>query len=307
MSLIEFLGLNINLEFLTRIAIPIAILLFTFIFAKLANQVWKNIFQKRKQFGKMDSTQIIFVRRFSIALIYLLGIVAAMLQIPALRSLSLSLFAGAGILAAIIGFASQKAFSNLISGIFIALYEPFRVGDKIQLKNYFGTVTDINLRHTTMRTVDHKFIIVPNSIMGENEIENFSIEDQRILNFVDIPVSYEADIDKARIIIGEEARKHPYFLDYKYEHELLGAEEKVKIKLTDFKDSALNLRLYIWTSNFSNGIKLKEDLNEHIRNRFANEGIEIPYPYRNIVYKSSSEKKGKKKASKKVKYKRKKR
>ena len=85
-------------------------------------------------------------------------------SIPSLKNLGTALFAGAGVMAAVKGFASQAAFSNIISGVFVILFKPFRVGDIVQLTNGLkGKVTDITFRHTVIKDYENRRIIIPNS------------------------------------------------------------------------------------------------------------------------------------------------
>lgn len=91
-----------------------------------------------------------------------------------------TLFAGAGIFAAIIALASQQALSNIISGIFIVISKPFRVGDYIELSIlHRGTVEDITLRHTVIRDIQNNRIIVPNSKINSETIVNYHLNDER--------------------------------------------------------------------------------------------------------------------------------
>lgn len=146
---------NINEEMLIeigiRIGIVLAILIVTLILAKLI----KKAMGKKEHFLKMDATQYKFLSHFFSGLVYFFGILLALYSIPTLRGLATSIFAGSGVLAIIIGFASQQAFANIVTGIFIAVFKPFRLGDRIRFvdKDVIGIVEDITLRHTVVRTL----------------------------------------------------------------------------------------------------------------------------------------------------------
>jgi len=71
------------------------------------------------------------------------------------------MLAGAGILAVAVGFASQAALSNIISGVFVVIFKPFRVGDRLKINELTGVVEDITLRHTVIRDLENKRIIIP--------------------------------------------------------------------------------------------------------------------------------------------------
>ena len=121
---------------------------------------------------------------------------------PSLRALGTTIFAGAGIFAAIIGFASQQAFSNIIGGIFIVIFKPFRVGDLIEIGVASkGTVEDITLRHTVIRDFENKRIVIPNSAISSETILNSHLKDGRINRRIEFRVFLDTDIDRAIEII----------------------------------------------------------------------------------------------------------
>ena len=207
-------------------------------------------------------------------------------------SLSVSLFAGAGILAVVIGFASQHAFANIVSGIFIVIFKPFRVGDRITIgTDVRGVVEDINLRHTIIRNFENKRIIVPNSIISNEKIENASIGDEKICRFVEFGISYDSNIDKAMKIMEKEALKHPLHIDNRSDEEKEKNDPIVRVRVIGFADSSVNLRAWVWAKDSPDAFTLGCDLNKSIKERFDKEGIEIPFPYRTIVYKKDLQKK----------------
>lgn len=269
--------------------VVLLILIFTVITAKLV----RKVLSRKERLMGMDKTRYKFLTHFFTGLIYFVGILLALYSIPSLRGLSTSIFAGSGVLAIIIGFASQQAFSNIVGGIFIAVFKPFRLGDRIKFvgKDFIGVVEDINLRHTVIRTFDQKRIVVPNSVISSEILENANIVDQKILKFFEIGISYDSDIDKAMAIIKEEALKHPLYLDNRTEEDIAENVEPVRVKVIGFGDSSVNLRAYIWTKDPVDAYNLACDLNKSVKERFDSEDIEIPFPYRTLVYKKDVEKK----------------
>jgi small-conductance mechanosensitive channel len=268
-----------------RVGVVLAILIVTVILAKMV----KKTMSKKDHFVKIDNTQYKFLSHMITGFIYFFGLLLAIYSVPALRGLATSIFAGSGVLAIVIGFASQQALSNVVGGIFIAIFKPFRLGDRIRLvgKDFIGIVEDVTLRHTVIRTFDYKRIIIPNSVISTELLENADIVDQRTQKFFDIGISYDSDIDKAVQIIKEEALKHPGFLDNRTEAETADNEEPVKVRVIGFGDSSVNLRAYIWANNPTDAFVLGCDLNKSVKERFDNEGVEIPFPYRTLVFKNS--------------------
>jgi small-conductance mechanosensitive channel len=284
---------------LGRAIIVISIILFTLIVASIVKRLLSRSFRKSSKILKVDPTQFVLLKHVISGGIYLIGFGIAIYMIPSLRNLSYSLLAGAGVLAVVIGFASQQAFSNIISGVFIAIFKPFRVDDRIKVGQMpVGIVEDITLRHTVIRNFMNKRIIIPNSVISDEVIENYNLVDERICEYVEFGISYDSDVDKAINIIQEESVKHKYFFDIRTPEEKKQGEEQVKVKVMSYGDFTVNLRTYVWTENPHNAFILRTDLNKSIKARFDREGIEIPFPYRTIVYKKDIEDKERKKKRK---------
>jgi len=233
-----------------------------------------------------DPTRYKFFKNTISLIIYLAALTIIIYQYPSLRAFAVGLFAGAGILAAILGFASQQAFANMISGIFIVIFRPFRVGDWVKIgTDITGIVIDITLRHTVIKDFENRRILIPNSVMGSEVIVNSNIDDKKIRRHIEFGISYDSDIDRAIAIIQEEAMQHPNFLDNRTKEEKKKNEPKVPVRLIGFGESSINLRAYVWSEDPSKSFDLHTDLNRSVKKRFDSEGIEIPFPYRTIVYK----------------------
>lgn len=281
---------GINEEMLIEIGIRAGIFLLILLVTALAAKLAKRIMSRKVEFTKIDATRYKFMMHFIRGLIYFFGLLLAIWSVPSFKGLAVSIFAGSGVLAIIIGFASQQAFANVVSGIFIALFKPFRIGDRIKLvdKDFIGIVEDITLRHTVIRTFDNKRVVVPNAVINSEVLENADIVDQRTLKFFEIGISYDSDVDKAMQIIKEEAVKHPKFLDIRTEEEIAANEEPVKVRVLGFGESSVNLRAYISAGSPKDAFVLGCDLNKSVKERFDKEGIEIPFPYRTIVFKNGA-------------------
>jgi small-conductance mechanosensitive channel len=219
--------------------------------------------------------------------VFLGAIIFIFYSIPKLKTLSLTLFAGAGILTAIALFASQTAFANIVSGVFIVIFKPFRVNDIVDVGNLTkGRVEDITLRHTVIRNFENRRLIIPNSVISSEVIVNSSIIDERTCNFIEMGISYDSDIDTAMEIMRDLAMKHPNFLDNRTEDEKKAGRPSVVVRVIGFGDSSVNLRAFVWSKDHSTGFELKTDLHKLIKEEFDRKGIEIPFPYRTIVYKN---------------------
>lgn len=246
-----------------------------------------NRFIKRKAYAiHVDPTSYNFFKNASSSVIYLIALIMIFNTIPPLKHLGTTLLAGAGILAAAVGFASQAAFSNIVGGVFIILSRPFRVGDTISLDTgLIGQVEDITLRHTVIRDIEFRRIVIPNSTMNTSIIVNSTIVNENVRQQVDIGISYDSDIEHASRIIKEEAVKLPQFIDGRSQEEIDSGAELVMVKLTELGDFAVNLRAYVWARGHLKAFELKCELLKAVKNRFDREGIEIPFPYRTLVFK----------------------
>lgn len=273
------------------------ILLFTIIIAtvivqKIVLKIISKSFKKSSKYLKVDETNFLFFKHVISAIIYLIGIGLIIYSIPSFRELSISLFAGAGILAIVVGFASQQALSNIVSGIFITIFKPFRIGDRITIgTNLTGNVEDINLRHTVIKNFENKRIIVPNSVISNETIENASISDEKICRHVEFQISYDSDLNKAMKIMQKQALKHPLHIDNRDKKEKEENVPEVKVRVIGFADSGVKLKAWVWAENPPDAFVMGCDLNKSIKEEFDKQGIEIPYPYRTIVYKKDMKKK----------------
>lgn len=236
---------------------------------------------------KVDPTRYKFFKNAISLIIWLFAIGAIISLIPSLKAIGLTLFAGAGIMVAILGLAAQQAFSNIISGIFVVIFKPFRVGDMIKVSTLdYGIVEDITLRHTIINNFENKRIIIPNSVVGSETIINDSIEDSKICRWIEVGISYDSDVDLATKIIQEEAMKHPRCIDVRTAEQKKAGEPQIIVRLVSFGDFSVNLKAYVWTFDPLYGMEMHSDINKAIKKRFDAEGVEIPFPYRTIVNKN---------------------
>lgn len=270
-----------------QIIFAVIILSVAFVIGRVIRFVLGRFLKASAKKLKVDPTRYNFFKNAVDFIILLIAIIIIFRSIPALQAFSTTLLTGAGVLAAIVGFASQSAFSNIISGIFLVIFRPFSVGDRVKIgQMYNGDVEDITLRHTVIKDFENRRIVIPNNVISNETIINSTIEDEKVIMFVEFTISLDSSIDLASSIIQEEASNHPYCIDNRNSEELAKGEHKVMVRVISFVDSGLLLRAYAWSKNPTEGFELKCDLLKTIKERFDEEGIEIPYPYRTIVYKN---------------------
>ncbi len=254
----------------------------TWIFSRVIRYfiVWRIKRRKKERFG---GTSIFFLKNSIKFFLGLCAIGYLIYVVPSLRSKATIIFSGAGILAAIIGFAAQAALSNLIAGVFIVIFKPFRVGDYIKVDDErIGIVQDITLRHTIINTFENKRLIIPNSIISTESILNHTIEDSNILSFNNFKIGLNADVDLAKKIIQEEAIKLDFVIDNRTPEEVLKDEHQIIVRFIDVTEGFIHLRAYVWLNEPFEEFKLKCDLKEAVYKRYVAEGVDLPIPMRKI-------------------------
>ncbi|MBA6157023.1 mechanosensitive ion channel family protein [Tenacibaculum sp. S7007] len=262
------------------------VLLVTFVTWVLSRIIRAFIVQiiKRRKTDRFGKTSILFLRNSVKFFLGLFGIIYIIMTVPAFRSKATLIFSGAGILAAIIGFAAQAALSNLIAGAFIVIFRPFRVGDYIRLDDTrMGIVEDITLRHTVINNFENKRLIIPNSVISTDSVLNHTIEDSHVLSFNNFKLGIKANIDLARKIIQEEAIKLPTVIDFRTPEQIMADKEQVDVRVIDIHPDHIHMRAYVWLNEPFQEFKTKCALKEAVHKRFLAEGVQLPIPFHKVI------------------------
>lgn len=271
-----------------NISIFIGIIIATIIVAYLVNRFFSRMIRRSTEVMDNDPTNYQFLKHAISALVYIVGFGIAIYTMPNLRALANSLLAGAGILAVAIGFAAQHALGNIISGVFIVMFKPFRINDRLKIQTYTGIVEDITLRHTVIRDFENNRILIPNTVISDEIIVNSDFAKDKICKWIDISISYDSNLDLAKQIIAEEVLKHPLHLDPRTAEQIEAAEPEVPVRVLNLGEYAVQVRAWAWAKDAANGFLMSCDVLEGIKKRFDAEGIEIPYPHRTLVHKNTS-------------------
>ncbi len=189
---------------------------------------------------------------------------------------------GSALIVAILGFAAQPVIADIICGVLISIHKPFEIGDRVIVEGQTaGTVEDITLRHTVIKGRDNMRLIIPNSVMNSKVVTNTSyrMADRRGID-MSFSVSYDTDVRKAIEIVRDCVAASPYTLSV----DNCGlTEDSGPVYFTTFGDSALVLKTTIWVAKSTNGTLASSDVNIRVLEAFRQYGIEIPYPYFNVV------------------------
>ena len=240
----------------------------------------RTIRRKRK---KNVTTLLMFIKKVKKLIIYSLMVLMIMGQFEAFHKFSITLLSGLGIGSVVLGLAAQESLKNFFGSFALVIGDVFEVGDFIECvdKGVSGTVEDITMRHTVIRTINNRRVIIPNSQMNSYTIENFNYIDNENVKLVDFSISYESDVDKAMKIIKDEMKKL-------YKPNEKGKNKDVeypKVRVASWDESGISLRAWVWGKDNGEVFENMYKLNYVIKKRFESEGIEIPYPHVEIIKK----------------------
>ena len=248
---------------------------------RFVTRLFKRFNERQNQ---VVQTKTIFLEKVCVSLIrFFIGLLI-LIQIKAFRNITTAFLGASGILAVVIGFAAQESMANMVGGFFLSIYQPFKVGDCIYVKDkdILGTVEEIGFRHTVIRTLQKTTIIVPNSIMNNTIIENRTENEGLFSQFYFISISYDSSVEKAMTLLQEEILKHPLCI---IEQE----EDPCHLLVYRLNTYSVDLRATIHAQQYGDFIQITSDLNQQLKVRFEQEGICIPYPSYRIYPKSDQD------------------
>jgi small-conductance mechanosensitive channel len=203
----------------------------------------------------------------------LLIVVAVLIGLPAvgIDLTTLSVFGGA--LGVGLGFGLQKIAANYISGFIILLDRSIRIGDSVAVSGERGQVTRITTRYTVLKNNAGTESIVPNEVLMGSVVQNETLSDKRVRVALPVQISYGSNLERAMAILVESAKAQPRVL----------FDPPPTAFLVAFADSGINLEVGFWIEDPADGsLGLRSDVNLAIWRAFQNEGIEIPFPQREV-------------------------
>jgi len=186
-----------------------------------------------------------------------------------------SLLAGAGIIGLALGFAFQDLAANFMSGIVIAIKQPFKIDDLIKSNDYFGVVKRINLRTTDILTPQGQMVLIPNKDVFQNPLTNYSETGQRRIDLA-VGVSYGDDLEKVKRITIDAVKDIP--------HQIM--EKEVDLFYEEFGDSSINFALRVWL-NTNSQKEYKHAVSElvmKVKKAYDENDITIPFPIRTLDF-----------------------
>ncbi len=184
---------------------------------------------------------------------------------------------GLGILGFTVGFALQDISRNLVAGILLLLMQPFDIGDAIEVQGYAGTVEDVSLRETAIRTWDGRLVLIPNAEVFTSAMVNFTKTPKRRIE-IQVGVAYDSDLDQVESVALEAVRRLPGVVD----------DPKPFVIFQAFGESSIDLTVYFWVNTAEMSPFIAKSLGVRaIHKAFAEAGIDIPFPIRTVYLQSS--------------------
>ena len=256
---IQTVGVSFGIKIIAAIAI--------FYVGRLIAKVVTNGVRKLMVAQEVDKILQSFVSNLVYALLMIFVIIAAINQLGVQTTSLIAIMGAAGLA---VGLALQGSLANFASGVLIVMFRPYKVGDFVEAAGIAGSVVQVQILTTVLKTGDNKQIIVPNGQIMSSIITNFSANDTRRVELT-IGIGYDDDIDKARDTIQD----------------LVDADDRILkdpaclIAVSELADSSVNFLVRVWVkSGDYSGVKF--DMIEAIKKRFDKEGISFPYPQQDV-------------------------
>lgn len=252
------------------IFLALAIILLTKLFIRLLNRIFLNRFFKHRD--------IDYGRSFAIKAIikYIMYFIAFLIILKVFGArLSVVLLGSAGLLVGI-GLGLQSTFNDLLSGIILLVEGNVEIGDVVVINGMVGVVQRIGLRTSKVKTRDMVSIIVPNSHLVGDQVTNWSHNESPARFEIDFGVSYNSDIDQVEKVALKCVELHPDVLE----------KPASSIQIINFGSSSVDFRLYFFSDEFFYIEKVKSDLRKMLFKALRKNGIEIPFPQRDIWLKN---------------------
>ena len=251
------------IKLLPNIALAIIILVVGFFITK-----WFRKIIKRVSHSIIDNPTIQILFTNIIYLVLLLIVLFIVLTVLNLTTAVTSILGAAGLLGLAFAFAFQDIAANFMSGIFISLRKPLHVNDIVKINDYMGEVTEINLRDTVLKTFQGQMVIIPNKIVLQNPIENYSLLGKRRMDLT-IGVSYGDDLPKVKKVTLEAVKNIEGLTD-----------DPTTLFFNKFDGSSINLVLRLWvnTAQQVEFLQVQSDAIIKIKEAYDKNNLTIPFP-----------------------------
>jgi len=272
----DFADITHSLQaWLTLYSLKIVAAVILFIVGRWVAKLIKNIVKKSMTKAKVDQSLIGFVGNITYVALMVIVIIAALNQLGVQTTSFIAIIGAAGLA---VGLALQKSLANFAAGVLMIIFHPFKVGDYIEGGGMAGTVEEMSIFTTVLKSPDNKVIIVPNAKITGDNIINYSAEDTRRLDLV-FGVSYNDDLKKVKKVLNDILENDTRILK----------DPAPKVAVLELADSSVNFAVRPWVST-GEYWNVFFDLKETIKERFDAENISIPFPQQDVhLYELNSE------------------
>ncbi len=280
-AILNFLGMTSGqfTAFLINLVIAVVICV---VLTKVVSVIFKRTKKRLEEKGMGTAAGYVgFLKYIVLILIYLLALSLVSPYIPSLNKFLTSLLAGSGIAALVAGVAAQDAIANIAGGIMILVSKPFKIGDTIRYldQDITGVVEELTLRHTIIRTIENKRVIIPNGTINSCVLENASLTDPMECAIIDLGITYESDLDLALSELARIIRSHPNHIDHRSEQDKANGAPDVQVRVIRFDDSAIVIRGWAWAASPAAAAAMKSDILRAAHKIFGENGIDFAYPH----------------------------
>jgi len=226
----------------------------------------------------IDDVIFDLLKRFASIIIFT---TAGILALDVLGVNIMPFIAGAGVVGIAVGFAAKDTLSNIIAGVLLIMDRPFEVGDRIEVwtapanSSTWGDVLDVGLRATKIRTTDNIVIVIPNNEIMMRDIINYTTITKEIRVRIPIGIAYDADVNKAKEVINQISLELDWVMK----------DPAPIVVVRSFGDSAVNLQARVWINDPRKRMDTISHITDRVKEVFQKEGIEIPFPKRDIYIK----------------------
>ena len=252
--------------------------LITVIIAKIFSTILEKLVDHAMKKDARASMPFKYLLKTFRTVIYVIATFAILMNVKPLQSISTAILGATSVMTVVVGLAAQETFGNFIAGFFIVIYQPFHVGDMVNLpeKNISGTVIEITFRHTILNTVENTKIIVPNSTMNSAIVEDKAFGQKTYIRYLALSVAYHTDIDKLERVITDVVVNTDGVIDTRSAE----AKEKnlpINITVNEFLDSGIQIRFPFTTKSLGKSVETASKIRKALLVAFRENGIEIPY------------------------------
>ena len=258
--------------------------LITVIIAKIFTTILEKLVDHAMKKDARASMPFKYLLKILRTVIYIIATFAILMNVKPLQSVSTAILGATSVMTVVVGLAAQETFGNFIAGFFIVIYQPFHVGDMVNLpeKNISGTVIEITFRHTILNTVENTKIIVPNSTMNSAIVEDKAFGQKTYIRYLVLSVAYNTDIDKLERVITDVVINTDGVIDTRSAE----AQEKnlpINITVNEFLDSGIQIRFPFTTKSLGKSVETASKIRKALLVAFRENGIEIPYQKIQII------------------------